>query len=662
MDVGGGAIAGTFVAYGIGVYFVITWGVGRILIVDQLLVPVFTAAYAIVGGLVASRHPRNPIGWIFLAVAWNETIALTLRVYERYGPVMGASGSVPEIGQNLWVFTTIFTTIFVFLLFPNGRLISSRWRIVLWSAALGLVVQHVALALHPGPLLQWGVEDINPDGIPVLADTLDVVLEITRILLVIGMVGSIAAFVIRVRRSRGIERQQMKWLSYAIGLTLLSFAFGSLTWSLRPGTLATEISDKLTYLAILGIAVATGIAILRYRLWDIDIVINRTLVYTALTVSVLLIYVLIVGGLGALVRAESSVLIALLATGLIAVLFQPLRARLQRAINQLTYGDRDDPFEALARLGRRLEGNFSPELVYPTIVETAAQALKLPYVAIAVKHGDGFETVEDYGTNKGDPVAYQLRHQGEVIGQLLVGRRSPGENFSAADERLLRNFARQAGTAVHAVQLTADLQLSRQQLVTAREEERLRLRRDLHDGLGPALASVVWQADSARDMIYTDPPEAAQLLEGSIKQAQDALADIRRLVYGLRPPALDELGLVGALEQAAHQHQQTSVAIEAPAPLPSLPAAVEVAAYRIVREALKNAMVHGKAQHCDVRLALDGNLCLTVGDDGQGLSRSATPGVGLVSMRERAEELGGAFTIHPRPGGGTEVEVSLPLD
>lgn len=220
---------------------------------------------------------------------------------------------------------------------------------------------------------------------------------------------------------------------------------------------------------------------------------------------------------------------------------------------------------------------------------------------------------------------------------------------------------------VRNAQLTADLQRSRHQLVTAREEERLRLRRDLHDGLGPALASVIWQSDSARDMIDTDPPEAAQLLESSITQAQEALADIRRLVYGLRPPALDELGLVGALEQSARQYPQVSITIELPAPLPSLSAAVEVAAYRIIQEALKNAIEHGEARNCVLCLSLNGSpapgsLDLTIRDDGLGLPEVVTPGVGLVSMRERAEELGGAFAIFSRQVGGTQVEVQLPLD
>lgn len=465
------------------------------------------------------------------------------------------------------------------------------------------------------------------------------------------------------------QRQQTKWVVYGFLVMIGLFAIGSGPWSyalsLPPGTpmpwwLPPAESTWIIALAILPIALTVSIA--RYRLYDVDLLINRTLVYGGLSVAVVGLYVLVVGALSTLFQAQENLFIALVATGLVAVLFQPLRQRLQRWANRVVYGDRDEPFEALARLGRRLEGTFSPEMVYPTIVETVAQTLKLPYTAIAIRRGEEFEIAEVLGSNSQEPVVYPLTHQGEVIGQLLVGRRTPGEEFSPADERILRNFARQAGTAVHAVQLTADLQLSRQQLVTTRAEERLRLRRDLHDGLGPALASVVWQADSARDLVYKDPSEAVKLLEGSIEQAQAALADIRRLVYGLRPPALDELGLVGALEQAARTQQQMEVIIEAPARLSSLPAAVEVAAYRIVQEAIKNAVEHGKAQKCIVCLALDGNLRLIIVDDGRGLPEAVTPGVGLVSMRERAEELGGTFKIYTRPAGGTEVEVSLPLE
>jgi signal transduction histidine kinase len=350
------------------------------------------------------------------------------------------------------------------------------------------------------------------------------------------------------------------------------------------------------------------------------------------------------------------------ATGTVALLIHPLQVRLQQAVNRFMYGDRDEPFEVIANLGRRLENTFEPEMIYPTIVETVAQTLKLPYAAIAIKQGEKFRIVESFGQTKYDPQTYPLTYQGEVVGRLLVARRGSDENFSEADERLLQTIAQQAGTAVHAVQLTADLQHSRQQLVTAQEEERRRLRRDLHDGLGPVLASVVWQNDSARDLVYTDPDETIQLLDSSIEQAQTALADIRRLVYGLRPPALDELGLVGALRQEAQNHGQIAITIAGPEPLPQLPAAVEVAAYRIAREAINNAAGHGQAKNCSVDVQVESGLSLTVNDDGVGLPEQVTPGVGLVSMRERAAELGGTCTIGARPEGGAVVKAYLPLE
>jgi signal transduction histidine kinase len=478
-----------------------------------------------------------------------------------------------------------------------------------------------------------------------------------------------AAFVsliVRLRNSRGDVRQQIKWLLFPTGLFgiyLVLFIFGMT----EADQVILETGIALGQLAVTGMVIAIAFAIFKYRLYDIDLLLNRTLVYGALTACVVGLYVLAVGALGTFFQTQGNLIVALLATGIVAALFQPLRERLQRGVNRLIYGERDDPVEALSRLGRQLEMAVPPDKVLPTLVETIAQTLKLPYVAIHLPHQEGDKIAALYGNFVPELVQFPLVYQGEDTGRLAVGLRSPGSHFSPAEMRLLQNIARQAGTAVHAVQLTADLQRSRQNLVAAREEERLRLRRDLHDGLGPAIASVIWQADSAREMINTDPSGAAQLLESSIEQAQAALADIRRLVYGLRPPALDELGLVGALEQSARQHQHTSVTIEAPAPFPSLPAAVEVAAYRIIQEALKNAIEHGKARNCVTYMSIDdglapGSLCLTIRDDGVGLPEVVTPGVGLISMCERAEELGGAFAIHPRQAGGTEVEVRLPLD
>jgi len=622
-----------------------------------------------IGALIVWHYPENRIGWLLSLVMPLVALDLLAFGYATYEATTHAT-SLLGAAALVWLKVTgmpfgMLLFAIVLLLFPNVRFLSSRWRLAAWMALASFLAYLPLKALEPGPLILLP-DRLVPDASSPLAVSearwalLRPLMWLALLSLMLTMGVGLLSLLVRFRQARGEERQQIKWLIAPAFLYLLCIPVVVYGESASSQAIF-GLGSGMSILAVTGMMVGMAIAIFKYRLYDIDIIINRTLVYGVLTVSVVAIYVLIVGGLGALVQAEGNLLISLVATGFVAVLFQPLRQRLQRTVNHFMYGERDEPFEALARLGRRLEGIFSPRMVYPTIVETVSQALKLPYAAIAVKRGEQYEVVEACGKATREAVAYSLIYQREVVGQLLVGRRSPGEAFSAADERLLRSFARQAGTAIHAVQLMSDLQRSRQQLVTAREEERLRLRRDLHDGLGPALASVAWQAESARELVHADPAEAAQLLKSTIEQTQSALSDIRRLVYGLRPPALDELGLVGALEQAIRL-QQMYVTIEAPLSLPPLPAAVEVAAYRIVQEALKNAMEHGRAEHCVVSLALDGNLCLTIHDDGQGLPEVVTPGVGLASMRERAEELGGAFNIHPRRAGGTEVVVCLPLD
>jgi signal transduction histidine kinase len=347
------------------------------------------------------------------------------------------------------------------------------------------------------------------------------------------------------------------------------------------------------------------------------------------------------------------------------------------------YGERDDPYAVLARLGRRLEASLAPEAALPEIVRTVRDALKLPYVAIAVsppaarrpaEPGDetpaADEVVAAAGAAVPDPVAVPLAYAGEPVGRLLLAPRGPDEPFSPADRRLLDDVARLAGLALHAMRLTADLQRSRERLVTAREEERRRLRRDLHDGLGADLAALTLQVGALRPLIERDPAAAAGRVPGLQDDIRAAISDIRRLVYGLRPPALDELGLVGALRARAGQYEgeaaagetRLRISVDAPATLPELPAAVEVAAYWIVQEALTNVVKHAGARAAAVRLAVEGGaLAVEVADDGVGLPAGRGVGVGLRSMRERAEELGGACEIGPGPAGGARVAARLPL-
>jgi signal transduction histidine kinase len=667
-----------------------------------VLTGVLALAYPTVGALIASRLPGNPIGWIFCGIGLLYTAQRFTVAYADYAlldnlalPGGEYAAWFPNVlGEPL----TALMAVFLMLLFPTGRLPSGRWRIVAWAAIFGTALTVLGDAFMPGPLRSHFYVQ-NPFGIGGVIGGGFTTYDLFPALSLLGLalvsmstVASLFSLVLRLRRARGDERQQLKWFLYAavatvvcVGLILLQIVVVKLVRNILfiPGY---EVNwDVFGYVLIAGVLttlflpVATCVAILKYRLYDIDLVINRTLVYGALTACVVGIYVLAVGGLGALLQARGNFGVSLLATGTVALLFQPLRSRLQRGVNRLMYGERDDPYAVTSRLGRRLEATLAPEAVLPTVVETIAQALKLPYVAIALKEGEGFRTAAAYGSLKGEPEALPLVYQREEIGRLVFAPRAPGEGFSNADRRLLEDLARHAEVAVHAVRLTADLQRSRERLVATREEERRRLRRDLHDGLGPTLASLALKLDAARKLVRRKPGDAEELLSRLKDQTQDTVSDVRRLVHGLRPPALDDLGLVAAVRQQAESHgfvvdgfPEDTVGedglvyftMEASEERPPLPAAVEVAAYRIAQEALTNVARHAHARTCRVRLLVDragGVLELEVTDDGAGIPEGRHAGVGFSSLRERAEELGGTCDIEPIPTGGTRVRARLPL-
>ncbi len=417
------------------------------------------------------------------------------------------------------------------------------------------------------------------------------------------------------------------------------------------------------------LAVIAGVKsiIRRYRALDVNLLINRALVYGLLSAIIVAIYLVSVGYVGITDNDGEigELALALLVPAAIVFLVQPIRHRLQHGVNQLMYGERDDPYAVLSDLSQRLSATLAPEAVLTTIVETVAQALKLPYVAITLRQGNDFTLAAARGSPVDNPLTLPLVHQGVTIGRLLVAPRSSDTSFSPADWRLLQGIANQAGVAAYGVRLTADIQCSRERLVTAREEERRRLQRDLHDGLGPGLASLTLKLDTARNLLAHDPAAAGDLLMEIKAQTQAIVVDVRRLVYDLRPLALDQLGLVCAIREYAaslNDHDDLQVSIEAPEPLPSLPAAVEVVAYRIVQEALTNVVHHAHARTCTIRFLLDDTLLyLEIRDDGHGLPPDYKPGMGLHSMRERAAELGGTCVVASLPSGGTLVWARLPL-
>jgi two-component system, NarL family, sensor kinase len=377
------------------------------------------------------------------------------------------------------------------------------------------------------------------------------------------------------------------------------------------------------------------------------------------------VYLAVVAVAGLLFGAQGRGLgVQVVATALAAAALFPLRDRVQRRVNRLFYGDRGAPYEALARLGRRVEVAADTETALNSVVKTIADSLRLPYAALELRLGDGWSPAAAYGEAPPQVVAFPLTSQRETVGRLLVGTRSRGDQLGPDDERLLADLARQAGPATHAVALRRALDASRAGLVTAREEERRRLRRDLHDGLGPTLAGLTLGLDTARAR-SAGQPELQELLARLKAETQRAVTDVRRIVYGLRPPALDEFGLVGSLREEVGrlQYEAPALAVTLDAPddgLADLPAAVEVACYRIVTEALTNVTRHARASRCWVRIQFDRDLDVDVRDDGTGLPEGWRAGVGIASMRERVAELGGELVIEPSLPHGTRINARLP--
>lgn len=585
----------------------------------------------------------------------NPAVAAVSFYLLLYGVIM--TGPLEAWGYY-WLGNTDFTvnvqalvmatpTVALLVLFPNGKFVP-HW--TSWVLMASVPWSILALIIPPS------VENIT--GLLILG-------SLWAVLLGSGLYAQIYRFR---RISSPNERQQTKWVIFGFVLWLGYILISSYPYfyleSLPPGTPQpwwASLSELGWWLSLNIVPVTMTIAITRSRLWNIDIVINRTLVYGALTLTTMLIYILVVGAFGSLLNTGNNTFIAFLTTGLIAVLFQPLRDRLQLWVNHLMYGERDDPVAVITKLGEQIEKTGTPEATLAGIVETVAQTLKLPYVAIEL--GEDSQIAASYGLPVNESMRLPLVYQGESEGYFVVARRAREESFSFQDMQLLENIARQAGAAAHNARLTADLQYAQKRLVTAREEERRRIRRDLHDDLGPQLASQTLTLTAARRIYKENPETADQLLAEAIKHAQAATDDIRRVVHDLRPPALDDLGLIDAIKSLGEQFEPGGVRItmNLPEALPPLPAAVETACYMICQEALNNVTRHSGAPECRIGMVCKTDLVLEVWDNGQGISPESRPGVGLTSMRQRAEQLGGTFEIKSVPGNGTRLTSSLPL-
>jgi signal transduction histidine kinase len=483
-------------------------------------------------------------------------------------------------------------------------------------------------------------------------------------------------------------REAAAWALASAGLLASTHWMGNLIEVLPLPTLTMDLIpvqmfgffSMFGFLLLVGGLTCIAVILLGDELFRVDVVLSRAVVYSLLTLFVIASYVLIVGYLSLVFQSVDNFWLSLLATGIVAALFHPLRERVQRFVNRMIYGERDDPYTVITQLGQRLETIIASDEVIPTILSVVREALKVSYVAIALSPPqDGVLAVADEdGLATPVLLTLPLMVQNEMVGQLKVGPRQGESSFSQADRHLLEGLARQAGAAIHAARLNTDLQRARERLVIAQEEERRRIRRDLHDGLGASLAALNLQAGEIQRLMRSDLETASERIGELRAGLRGAIGDIRRVVYGLRPPSLDELGLLEALRSRIAPYQglpvdalsewdgagslPVQICFDAPDQLPPLQAAVEVALYRIVEEGLANVIHHARAKHATIALAVDlQDIRVMIQDDGEGMPEEYRPGVGLRSMRERTAELGGRMTVRSAPGQGTQICVWLPL-
>jgi two-component system, NarL family, sensor kinase len=610
-----------------------------------VLFPILLVVIApgVVGLLVVRRWPHHVVGWLLLLHAFLVGVGLATPPAHSDSHAALVAG---QLTQGSWV-VLYAALVLIGYLFPDGRFLSPRWRRWGWFCLAGYVAFVVGAAAD-----RSGFTEVYPGKEPPihLPAFLTAIGFAGLVIVAASLVGTVVCARQRLKRATGDERLQMLWFTWAaasiptmLGLCWLDFAI-------------TGTAGLITLLGItvLGsvIPIVIGIAILRFRLFDIELVLSRTLTYGALTLGVVGTYAMVLWGAGSLFDNRS--LAGLLAVGLVAVVVQPAHALLRRRVEHWVYGDRSDPTLALRRLSDRVEQTTDPALVVQTVTESVAEALRVDRVWVELVRDDASPIPGD------QVVRVPLSHRGERLGDLAV-EVPPGRQLAAPDLALLNDLARHASVVVNAVHLTLDLQRSRARLVTTREEERRRLRRDLHDGLGPSLAAIVLKLNAAQSRLDAD--ERNRLLTEAREETRAAITEVRRLVDDLRPPAIDEVGLIGAIRQRAASLANPELLIEVsgPARLPVLPAAVEVAAFRIATEAITNVSRHSGATHCVVHLAVNGAFELSVTDNGRGARLGTNSGVGWISMAERAAELGGSCTISTRTEGGTVVRAVLPL-
>jgi signal transduction histidine kinase len=635
---------------------------------DFRLTPIFEMAFAIVGALIVWRRPRNRIGWVCcgIGILWGlEEFVLGFSSYVAYAP----HPAIPEanlwhwLAGWIWIPPVILTFCFLPFLFPNGEPVSPRWWSLAWVALAGMAIGIAGQ--------MTGITALSLPG-----EFIDLICAVL----------APVTLVIRYRRAPFEERQQIKWFAGAAlvlaGLTVVAVAV-SFTVYHNGDVVFNPVGGTMLPLGLTGVAAAIGIGVLRYHLYDIGVFLRRALVYAALVALIGAIYLVLVVSVGTRIDAPTTDrAIPFVVAAVVALIFQPVRTRLQRLANRLAYGRRASPYEVLATFSRHVSELYADEELTVRMARILAEGTEADRAEIWLRVGDELRLAASWPENgarqarlpleSGEPpvipdaaAAVPVRYQGELLGTVAVVKR---EDITPTETRLVNDLAHEAGLALKNERLAAELSqrleeltVSRQRLVMAQDTERRRIERNLHDGAQQDLIALKLKLAVAQGMAEQDPRQTRELLEGLVTDVSNAVETLRELARGIYPAVLADLGLVAALEAQAARSPLT-VEVHANS-IQRYPLEIEAAVYFCCLEALQNAVKHAHATTMVINVEeLDGELRFAAADNGQGIDvAKARGGSGIQNMMDRMAALRGSLDLRAQPGGGTQVSGRLPV-
>ena len=644
----------------------------------------FVAAFSmfgVIGALILSREPRNVIGGLLLYGSFSTAASFTCGEVLTWLVARGSSGGLAQVLGLLsglgWLLGILPVVFLLPLLFPNGHLPSRRWRPFLWFIVVSLSVLFVNLMF--GEPMLTGSSDAAKIPNPLYISTIDG-FQIPDAAFAAVYFGSFAVSVVsmfaRFRGSSGIERQQIKWVAFGFLAAFLANASGDL---IEEPTLSALVGG----FGFMAFPASVGVAVLRFHLYDLDVVVRKAFLYAALAVFATIVYLAIVIGVGAWVGRDSS-LLTMAAAVVVAVTFQFVRARLTRFADRLVYGKRATPYEVLSEFSERVGGAYADDDVLPRMVRVLGEGVGAERADVWLAVGDELRDVATWpsGQEPRPPMSlhdgsqqpigdtgrgFPVKHSGELLGVLTV-RKPSNDPLSPADEKLVGDLASQAGLVLRNVRLTEalrarldDLRAAQKRLVAAQDEERRRLERNIHDGAQQQLVALAVKARLARTLTDRDPAKAVEMLTQIEAETHDALEDLRDLARGIYPPLLADKGLEAALTAQARK-SPVPVKVDAHG-IDRFPQEIEAAVYFSTLEALQNTTKYARASRVTVRLSrANGSLAFTVADDGTGFDTSATGyGTGLQGIADRLGALDGELEVASGPGSGTTVTGRVPV-